>query len=188
MSRIINSDLNALDYQLCAGFQFFDLIGIVALGRRGLVQLSLLESRMRHHLSAVFLFVCGVTFASAAASASTIRATVDLSQQRMTVYVAGRKKYTWPVSTGKKGWRTKTGVYTPYAQRENFYSTKWNMSLPYLTMIGYDGTAVHGTYQTSRLGRPASHGCIRLSVSNARRFYQLVQRFGFSETQVIVTP
>ena len=79
-------------------------------------------------------------------------------------------------------------MYTPYAQRENFYSTKWNMSLPFLTMIGYDGTAVHGTYQTSRLGRPASHGCIRLSVSNARRFYQLVQRFGFSETQVIVTP
>ena len=79
MSRIINSDLNALDYQLCSGFQFFDLIGSVALGRRELVQLSLLESRMRHCLCAVFLFICGVTFVSATASASTIRATVDLS-------------------------------------------------------------------------------------------------------------
>lgn len=143
---------------------------------------------MRHYLSTAFLFICGMGFVANAASASTVRATVDLSQQRMTVYVAGRKKYSWRVSTGKKGWRTKTGAYTPYAQRERFYSTKWNMSLPYLTMIGYDGTAVHGTYQTSRLGRPASHGCIRLSVSNARRFYRLVQRFGFSQTQVIVRP
>ena len=143
---------------------------------------------MRGFLPIVLSFICSVTFLAGAASASTVRATVDLSKQRMTVYVAGRKKYSWRVSTGKRGWRTKPGVYTPYAQREEFYSTKWNMSLPYLTLIGYDGTAVHGTHQTSRLGRPASHGCIRLSISNARRFYRLVQRFGFSQTQVVVRP
>jgi lipoprotein-anchoring transpeptidase ErfK/SrfK len=60
------------------------------------------------------------------------------------------------------------------------------MSLPYLTWIGQDGTAIHGTYQSSKLGRTASHGCIRLSIGNAKKFYRLVERHGFWGTQVIV--
>ena len=127
-------------------------------------------------------------FSVSAVSAATLRATVDLSKQRMHVFVDGKRKYTWVVSTGKRGWRTKTGSYTPFAQRKKFYSSKWKMSLPYLTMIGYDGTAIHGTYLTSKLGRPASHGCIRLSVGNAKRFYKLVEQHGFWGTEVRVVP
>ena len=122
------------------------------------------------------------------ALAATLKATVDLSEQRMHVYVDGKKKYTWVVSTGKRGWRTKPGWYTPFAQRKKFYSTKWRMSLPYLTWIGSDGTAIHGTYLTSKLGRPASHGCIRLSIPNAAKFYRLVQSHGFWSTKVEVRP
>lgn len=62
------------------------------------------------------------------------------------------------------------------------------MSLPYLTWIGDDGTAIHGTYLTSKLGRPASHGCIRLSIRNASKFYKLVEANGSWSTQVIVKP
>ena len=143
---------------------------------------------MRNGYLVALVFACVSVCAAPAALAAALRATVDLSQQRMTVYVQGRKKYSWKVSTGKEGWRTRPGAYTPYAQREQFYSTKWKMSLPYLTMIGYDGTAIHGTHQTGKLGRPASHGCIRLSVSNARSFYRLVQSFGYGQTEVIVRP
>jgi len=120
------------------------------------------------------------------ANAASLKATVDLSSQRMYVSIDGKRKYSWRVSTGKRGWETKPGAYTPFHQREKFYSKKWKMSLPYLTWIGRDGTAIHGTYKSSRLGRPASHGCIRLSISNARKFYKLVQRFGFWGTEVIV--
>jgi len=123
---------------------------------------------------------------SSSVLAASIKAMVDLSAQRMHVYVDGKKKYTWVVSTGKRGWRTKPGSYTPFAQRKKFYSTKWRMSLPYLTWIGQDGTAIHGTYLTSKLGRPASHGCIRLSIRNAAKFYKLVERAGFWSTEVIV--
>ena len=123
-----------------------------------------------------------------AANATTVTATVDLSEQRMRVYVDGKKQHTWVVSTGKQGWRTKPGSYTPFAQREKFYSSKWRMSLPYLTFIGRDGTAIHGTYLTKKLGRPASHGCIRLSISNAAKFYKLVEQHGFWSTNVIVKP
>lgn len=149
-----------------------------------------MEFGMVRLCSKFVLFAClGLLgFAAAPASAATLKATVDLSKQRMYVFVDGRKKYSWPVSTGKRGWRTKTGYYTPFAQRKNFYSSKWRMSLPYLTMIGRDGTAIHGTYLTSRLGRPASHGCIRLSVGNAAKFYKLVQNHGFWSTQIHVQP
>lgn len=121
------------------------------------------------------------------AQAATLMATVDLSKQRMSVFVNGKKRYTWVVSTGKDGWRTKPGSYTPFAQRKKFYSKKWKMSLPYLTFIGRDGTAIHGTYLTKKLGRPASHGCIRLSVANAAKFYRLVEQHGFWSTEVRVT-
>lgn len=120
------------------------------------------------------------------AQAASLRATVDLSQQRMYVSIDGKRKYTWRVSTGKRGWETKPGSYTPFAQREKFYSKKWKMSLPYLTWIGQDGTAIHGTYMSKKLGRTASHGCIRLSIGNARKFYRLVERYGFWGTEVIV--
>jgi hypothetical protein len=40
------------------------------------------------------------------------------------------------------------------------------------------GYAIHGTYETRSLGRPASHGCVRLSPSNAAVLYQMVQAEG----------
>ncbi|MGI9521909.1 MAG: L,D-transpeptidase [Hyphomicrobiaceae bacterium] len=132
--------------------------------------------------------IAGSMWSVSTATAATLKATVDLSQQRMHVYVDGKKRYTWRVSTGKRGWRTRPGYYTPFAQKRKFYSSKWRMNLPYLTWIGSDGTAIHGTYRTSKLGRPASHGCIRLSVGNAAKFYHLVKRHGFWSTQVVVQP
>lgn len=136
-------------------------------------------------LAAAFLAAAAFGYVTPAKAVS-LRATVDLSQQRMYVSIDGKRKYTWRVSTGKRGWRTKPGSYTPFAQREKFYSKKWKMSLPYLTWIGQDGTAIHGTYLSKKLGRTASHGCIRLSISNARKFYRLVERYGFWGTEVIV--
>ena len=42
--------------------------------------------------------------------------------------------------------------------------------------IFYSGNfAIHGTNQISRLGGPASHGCVRLHPSNAAVLFSLVQ-------------
>jgi len=127
-----------------------------------------------------------IGWGTGSAQASQVVARVDLSQQVMRVYVNGRRKHTWRISSGKRGWETNPGSYTPYKMQKAYYSQKWNMSLPYLIWIGSDGTAVHGTTYQSRLGRPASHGCIRLSIANARRFYALVRRFGMYDTRVDV--
>src|SRR5579885_3039000 len=40
------------------------------------------------------------------------------------------------------------------------------------------GYAIHGTYETRWLGRPASHGCVRLAPGNAALLFHMVQREG----------
>jgi lipoprotein-anchoring transpeptidase ErfK/SrfK len=40
------------------------------------------------------------------------------------------------------------------------------------------GYAIHGTYATGSLGRPVSHGCVRLSPGHAAMLYDMVRREG----------
>jgi len=40
------------------------------------------------------------------------------------------------------------------------------------------GFAIHGTYDLANLGRPASHGCVRISPANAATLYELVSQEG----------
>jgi lipoprotein-anchoring transpeptidase ErfK/SrfK len=58
--------------------------------------------------------------------------------------------------------------------------------MPYAIFFN-GGYAVHATFDVKRLGRPASHGCIRLHPSNAATFFSLAQKHGLSNTKVIVT-
>lgn len=136
---------------------------------------------------AVLLAVASFGSPIASSAEAAILAKIKLSAQRMEVYIDGVKRYTWRVSTGKKGWETKPGSYTPFALTPYFYSKKWKMSLPYLVSIGADGTAIHGTSYASKLGSPASHGCIRLATGNARIFYQLIEAHGMWSTTVEIT-
>ena len=118
------------------------------------------------------------------ANAASLLAQVDLSSQRMNVFVNGKKKYSWSVATGKRGWRTPTGYFSPIATYRNRYSKRWKMSLPYAVVIASSGIAIHGS--SGPMGSPRSHGCIRLSVGNAARFYKLVKSHGSWGTKVIV--
>lgn len=114
-------------------------------------------------------------------------ATIDKSQQRMRVTVNGKLAYTWRVSTARRGYITPSGQWKPTRIHKMWYSRKYQMSpMPY-SVFYHRGYAVHGTYDYKRLGRPASHGCVRLHPSNAKKFYQLVARYGMGRTQVVVT-
>jgi lipoprotein-anchoring transpeptidase ErfK/SrfK len=46
------------------------------------------------------------------------------------------------------------------------------------------GYAIHGSYEIKHLGRPASHGCIRLHPANAAALYSLVKRYGTGNTLI----
>lgn len=105
-------------------------------------------------------------------------AKVNLSTQRMHVYENGRHRYTWKISSGRAGYRTPTGSYTIHRMHKRYFSKKYHGApMPY-AMFFHRGYAVHGTGSIKRLGRTASHGCVRLHPSNAATLFSMVQRKG----------
>jgi lipoprotein-anchoring transpeptidase ErfK/SrfK len=54
---------------------------------------------------------------------------------------------------------------------EVWYSKQWdNAPMPHAVFFTKEGHAIHGTYEVKRLGKPASHGCVRLSTEMQLRF------------------
>jgi lipoprotein-anchoring transpeptidase ErfK/SrfK len=125
-------------------------------------------------------------FQPSAAAAAKVVATVDLSSQTMTVSQGGIVRYRWPVSTARRGKVTPTGSWSAKWLSRNHRSSRYNNApMPY--SIFYTGNyAVHGTNQVSRLGRPASAGCIRLHPSNAAVLFSMAQRVGLRNVRIIV--
>ena len=146
--------------------------------------MSLLNRLLGIGLSVVVLTVA-VPVSEALASTG-VKAVIDLTRQKMNVYVDGEHEYTWKVSTGRKGYITPTGHFRPYFLNRMHYSRKYdNAPMPY-SVFFHGGYAVHGTNSISRLGRPASHGCIRLHPSNARRLFKLVKKHGKHRSRIVI--
>ncbi|MFG1207816.1 L,D-transpeptidase [Xanthobacter flavus] len=121
------------------------------------------------------------------AGTATVVARIDLSRQTMTVSVNGMPQYSWPVSTARRGYVTPTGAYRPQRMYRSYFSRKYyNSPMPYSIFFN-GGYAIHGSYEVSRLGAPASHGCVRLHPSNAATLYSLVQTYGAGNTLILVT-
>jgi lipoprotein-anchoring transpeptidase ErfK/SrfK len=123
-----------------------------------------------------------IGFASPALADVVVR--VDNSRQDMHVYVDGALAYAWPVSTARKGYWTPPGTYRVQRMERMWYSRKYDMSpMPY-ALFFRGGYAIHGTGSIRQLGRPASHGCVRLHPANARALYGLVRYYGGARIQV----
>jgi lipoprotein-anchoring transpeptidase ErfK/SrfK len=111
---------------------------------------------------------------------------IDKSTQRMTVSVDGRVAHVWEVSTGRANFGTPTGVFKPQRMERTWFSAKYyNSPMPY-SIFFYHGYAIHGSYEISRLGGPASHGCVRLHPQNAATLFSLVREYGPSATTIVV--
>jgi hypothetical protein len=71
---------------------------------------------------------------------------------------------------------------------EDHYSKEFDDApMPHSIFFTKIGHAIHGTDSESRLGTPASHGCVRLSKANASTLYALVQSEGVLNTTVSLT-
>ncbi len=113
---------------------------------------------------------------------------IDKTRQQMTVYVDGVESYEWPVSTGRAGYSTPSGTYTATSMNEVWYSKQWdNAPMPHSIFFIKDGHAIHGSFEVKNLGRPASHGCVRISPKDAAILYALVEENGLENTRVVVT-
>jgi len=75
---------------------------------------------------------------------------------------------------------------------EVWYSKQWdNSPMPHSIFFMKDGHAIHGSHEVKTLGKPVSHGCVRISPENAAILYDLVKTNGMQDTKVVlagVTP
>lgn len=104
--------------------------------------------------------------------------------------------YDWPVSTGRDATETDAhghlqSTYTPRgfyeldADRlyEDHTSGQWDEPMPYAMFFNWKpnghktGLAIHGTGNEgeTELGKPASAGCVRLSLENAHTLFDLIR-------------
>ena len=134
--------------------------------------------RLAAALTAAML--CALTSAQA-----SIVVTVDKSAQRLSVAIDGFPRYEWPVSTARMGYRTPNGSYRPQRLAVKWFSRKYDWSPMPHSIFFNGGYAIHGSYEISHLGRPASHGCIRLHPNNATVLYNLVKD-RVDDTRIVV--
>jgi lipoprotein-anchoring transpeptidase ErfK/SrfK len=142
---------------------------------------------MRHVLSACILAALSL-FAVAAfdRAEAAIVVNVDRADQTMSVSVDGEPRYHWRVSTARRGYVTPPGSYHPQMMARRWFSKRYyNSPMPH-SIFFYRGYAIHGTYEISRLGGPASHGCVRLDPDHAAILFELVEREGMHNTTIVV--
>ncbi len=98
---------------------------------------------------------------------------VSLNKQHVSVYTPDGLYARAPVSTGRRGHATPTGLFTILEKerfhRSNIYSAA---PMPFMQRITWSGVAMH---EGQLPGYPASHGCVRLPREFAQRMFGLTQ-------------
>ena len=135
---------------------------------------------------AVCITVAPVNAATTPAVDPVVNVVVDISSQSMVVKVNGWPYGWWKVSTAREGYYTPRGHFRPFLLKKIHYSKKFdNAAMPNSIFFHY-GYAIHATGSVRYLGRPASHGCVRLAPANALKLYNLVQKYGFRATSITI--
>jgi hypothetical protein len=132
------------------------------------------------------LLVAVVLFTAPAFASADVLIRIDKARQRMTVSVDGAPRHQWSVSTGRARFNTPNGTYAPQRLERRWFSRKYyNSPMPH-SIFFHRGYAIHGSYDISRLGGPASHGCVRLHPQHAATLFALVRSAGAGATTIVV--
>jgi hypothetical protein len=140
---------------------------------------------MRHHFAVAFALTAALLAFGAPARADLL-IHVDKSTQQMDVSLDGAPLFVWPVSTGAAGYDTPSGSFKPFRMEKEHFSKEWDDApMPHSIFFTMKGHAIHGSNHNS-IGRPASHGCVRLSPKNAAILFDLVKQEGMAKTRVVL--
>src|SRR3954451_2559052 len=158
---------------------------LLARGRRGCVTKQDWEREKMPLTRLVLLsFVCFASVLLPAHAKLLIK--VDQANQRMMVSVNGEPPFSWPVSTGKNGYNTPDGIFRPNRMEAEHFSDEYESApMPHAIFFDKQGHAIHGS--SERLGRPASHGCVRISPGHAAELFSLVELERMWNTTVEIT-
>lgn len=107
-----------------------------------------------------------------------IRLDVSLSHQQLTYWLAGVKFKQFPVSSGKASTPTPIGHFQVINKSPKAWS-RFGLWMPYWLGLDHGQFGLHelpvwpGGYRegASHLGKPVSHGCVRLGVGPAKYIY-----------------
>jgi lipoprotein-anchoring transpeptidase ErfK/SrfK len=104
---------------------------------------------------------------------------ISIAKQRLTAWKNGIVFMSTPISTGMPGYDTPPGHFRVIFKTPNAWSAKWGVVMPWALNIHgnyfihqvthYPGSSVN--IGESKLGTPASHGCVRVGTSAAERLY-----------------
>jgi hypothetical protein len=105
---------------------------------------------------------------------------VDVAARRVRVRDYEGRVHVFLASPGTPGRDTLTGSFSgPFRTEGPRYTVRSRDK-------DYYGAAIHGTYAVGQLGRPASHGCVRISVANARYLNSLVRMSNGRRIRLVV--
>jgi hypothetical protein len=142
--------------------------------------------RLRRLLPSFAATVAVLVLSAVSAARADILISIDKSAQQMTVTVDGDPRYVWPVSTGIRRYDTPAGSFKPFRMERDHFSREWDDApMPNSIFFTQQGHAIHGSFHKS-IGRPASHGCVRLEPRNASILFALVRQQGMSNTRVVL--
>lgn len=115
-----------------------------------------------------------------------LRIYVSISQQRVTVYDSdGLIVKQFVCSTGTEGSETPVGTFRILMKGKSFYSKSVGEGGYYWTQfkgdylfhsIPFDQNYKLKPEEAAKLGTPASHGCVRLSIEDAKWIYDHISR------------
>ncbi|MFA5162469.1 MAG: L,D-transpeptidase [Elusimicrobiales bacterium] len=121
------------------------------------------------------------------AQRASVRILVNLSDQNLTI-VSPTISERFLISSGVKGHRTPGSgrCYRPdFLDAHHRSSLYGNAPMP--NSVFFNGNiAVHATESESKLGRPASHGCVRVSLEASKKIFAEVKSYGKSSTSICV--
>jgi hypothetical protein len=111
---------------------------------------------------------------------------ISSNVQRLTV-TSPEGTSSYPISSARKGYHTALfNCGSPYSLQKMHYSRKYHNSPMPFSMFYKGGYAIHGTYETKHLGRPASHGCVRVHPEVAEYLFGLAKRYGADRTAICI--
>jgi lipoprotein-anchoring transpeptidase ErfK/SrfK len=119
--------------------------------------------------------------ASVAKTEGPLVLSISLRRQRIAVYDANGLVTEAPISSGRIGYSTPTGVFSILQKNRVHFSNLYDSApMPNMQRITWSGVALHAGQLP---GYPASHGCIRLPHAFSKRLFEMT-KLG---TRVIVT-
>lgn len=111
------------------------------------------------------------TIPAMASQGDPLQIVVSLHDQQMQIWRGSELVAQSPVSSGKPGHETPTGIFSVLHKKKyhesNIYS---NAPMPWMQRLTWTGIALH---EGKLPGRPASHGCVRLPDGFAEELYSM---------------